>query len=304
MRDALRGGLSCATPPMEAVCLNRICKDSRPSGTPRMLQEIRMPDPMEKPQPPADKKPPSKLRSQWMMMAWYGLLMLGSLWFWQEQLHTLAVRTIPYSEFKSRLAEGQVVECSVAVDEITGEIDPARALRVNAHIIPQTKPVALATKPAECKPRLPSQKARRRHREPRPPYPKPKRQPRKPGRRPPNRTQQLWKPNWRPLKRKSRPWKRGWRGRSRIRRPVNRRGRKPRRRSRKHFRSGRYGWMIRTWCTILKRARRKFTGVRPSGDFGGALVLDHPDGGGVWIVVAAVAGHEGRRPDGDELRVQ
>jgi cell division protease FtsH len=57
-----------------------------------------------------------------MMFAWYALLTLGMLWFWQESVHSISVHTIPYSEFKQRLANGEVTECTVSPDEITGKI--------------------------------------------------------------------------------------------------------------------------------------------------------------------------------------
>ncbi|RMG98045.1 MAG: ATP-dependent metallopeptidase FtsH/Yme1/Tma family protein [Deltaproteobacteria bacterium] len=48
------------------------------------------------------------------------------VWLWQETFDSLAVRTIPYSEFKARLKCGQVVEVLVGPDTIEGQIDPTR----------------------------------------------------------------------------------------------------------------------------------------------------------------------------------
>ncbi len=53
----------------------------------------------------------------------YFLAMLVVLWFWQSTLTRLTVRTIPYSEFKEHLGRGEVVECSVEFDQITGKIE-------------------------------------------------------------------------------------------------------------------------------------------------------------------------------------
>ena len=42
---------------------------------------------------------------------WYLFLMLIVLWLWQDALHQVAIRTIAYSEFKSRLGHGEISEC-------------------------------------------------------------------------------------------------------------------------------------------------------------------------------------------------
>jgi len=54
-------------------------------------------------------------------------MMLALLWIWQESFRQIAVRTIPYSEFKQDLANGQVAECAVGVDEIDGKLQPKPA---------------------------------------------------------------------------------------------------------------------------------------------------------------------------------
>jgi cell division protease FtsH len=120
----------------------------------------------DKPDP--GKKPPVKPRAPWINLALYAVMMLLMLWFWQEQVRTITVRTIPYSEFKSRLAEGQVAECAVSPDDITGKIDTARKLpdkarpagqmKAGSEVNPaaadnrpaaaEAKPAAAATKPA------------------------------------------------------------------------------------------------------------------------------------------------------------
>jgi cell division protease FtsH len=51
-------------------------------------------------------------------------LTLAMLWAWQDAAHQVTVRTIPYSQFKSYLEHGEVVECSVMKTEITGKIQP------------------------------------------------------------------------------------------------------------------------------------------------------------------------------------
>jgi cell division protease FtsH len=49
------------------------------------------------------------------------LFMLATLWFWQEAAQQLATRTIPYSQFKTLLQQGDVVGVSIKEAEITGQ---------------------------------------------------------------------------------------------------------------------------------------------------------------------------------------
>ncbi len=81
---------------------------------------------------------------KWRFIWWYIPLMLLILWVWQDQLHQMSVKTIPYSQFKQYLAAGEVAECEVKDLEITGRIVPKVAR-------PQTSTPA-AGKPAESKP--------------------------------------------------------------------------------------------------------------------------------------------------------
>lgn len=64
---------------------------------------------------------------QWRSLIWYLILMLGTLWVWQEAARQVVYRTIPYSEFKDELEHGGVVECSVGQDEIQGKVQPKAA---------------------------------------------------------------------------------------------------------------------------------------------------------------------------------
>jgi cell division protease FtsH len=50
--------------------------------------------------------------------------MLLILWVWQDQLQQMSVKTIPYSQFKKYLAAGEITECEVKDQEITGRIVP------------------------------------------------------------------------------------------------------------------------------------------------------------------------------------
>ncbi len=76
-----------------------------------------------KPTPPNPKPMPTG-HWPWHSWIWYAVMMLVLLWVWQSAFRSLAVRTIPYSEFKQDIAQREVVECNVAPDEITGKIQP------------------------------------------------------------------------------------------------------------------------------------------------------------------------------------
>ncbi len=55
---------------------------------------------------------------------WYLILTLVLLWVWQDAMRQVAYHTIPYSEFKTHVAGGEVSECTVEPDEITGKVTP------------------------------------------------------------------------------------------------------------------------------------------------------------------------------------
>jgi cell division protease FtsH len=88
---------------------------------------------MDQPQPPPPKppqkdpknKPPgNRLPPQWRNIIWYIPLALLLIWFWQEMLTSMRVKTIPYSEFKEYLAHDEVTEAEVKQDEVEGQIVP------------------------------------------------------------------------------------------------------------------------------------------------------------------------------------
>src|ERR1700736_4298082 len=72
------------------------------------------------------KKPAKvdKLEPQWRLWIWYFLMTLLVLWAWQELGNQVEYRTIPYSEFKTYLAQGAVAEDLVKQNEIDGQIVP------------------------------------------------------------------------------------------------------------------------------------------------------------------------------------
>jgi cell division protease FtsH len=62
--------------------------------------------------------------AQWVSWIWYGIMTLALLWFWQEGARQVSTRTIPYSQFKDYVRNGEVTECSVQQTEIVGKIQP------------------------------------------------------------------------------------------------------------------------------------------------------------------------------------
>ncbi len=121
-----------------------------------------MDEPQLLPPKPPQKDPKGKpsrpsLPPQWRSIVWYIPLALFMLWFWQDMLTSMRVKTIPYSEFKEYLANNEVTEAEVKQDEIDGKIvpkpaaekqSPAEAEKPSAEK-PTAKPAAAEkTKPA------------------------------------------------------------------------------------------------------------------------------------------------------------
>jgi cell division protease FtsH len=76
---------------------------------------------------PSPSIPPRKVQiapPEWRSLIFYAIFMLATLWIWQEVVQQVAVRTIPYSQFKESVRSGEVVECSVKETEIDGKIQP------------------------------------------------------------------------------------------------------------------------------------------------------------------------------------
>ncbi len=56
------------------------------------------------------------------LVFWYIFMTLILLWLWQDAFRQVSLRTIPYSEFKSHAARGEISECTIEEDEITGKV--------------------------------------------------------------------------------------------------------------------------------------------------------------------------------------
>jgi cell division protease FtsH len=72
------------------------------------------------PQPKGQGHPPAP----WVSWIWFALMTLALLWFWQEGVRQVGTRTIPYSQFKNYVHDGEVTECSVRQTDIVGKIQP------------------------------------------------------------------------------------------------------------------------------------------------------------------------------------
>jgi cell division protease FtsH len=70
------------------------------------------------------KKLSPKWDPQWRLPLGYFAVAFLLLFIWQQTFSQYTVRTIPYSEFKESLARGEVVECAVKDEDITGKIAP------------------------------------------------------------------------------------------------------------------------------------------------------------------------------------
>jgi cell division protease FtsH len=86
------------------------------------MPEVKPPnDTREKPKP----KPPELRAPDWRALLWYLPMLLVLLWLYQEWMNQDArFQTIPYSEFKDRLAAGEVRDVRIMESEIEGQIVP------------------------------------------------------------------------------------------------------------------------------------------------------------------------------------
>jgi cell division protease FtsH len=73
------------------------------------------------------KKGASAPSDQWRYLFVYVIALLLIVWFWQEAITRVSVKTIPYSQFKQHLAQAEVVEVNVSTDVIYGKIRPRGA---------------------------------------------------------------------------------------------------------------------------------------------------------------------------------
>jgi len=60
----------------------------------------------------------------WSSFVRFLIMTLAMWWIWQEGSRHVATQTIPYSQFRDALREGEVIECLVGQAEIMGMIRP------------------------------------------------------------------------------------------------------------------------------------------------------------------------------------
>ncbi|MCI0745690.1 MAG: ATP-dependent zinc metalloprotease FtsH [Verrucomicrobia subdivision 3 bacterium] len=80
----------------------------------------------------SQSKGPNPPGNQWRYVFVYVILVMFMLWFWQEAITRVSVRTMAYSEFKEHLARGEVLEVNVSPDFIQGKIRYNAATATNA----------------------------------------------------------------------------------------------------------------------------------------------------------------------------
>lgn len=68
------------------------------------------------------KKSTPKWDPQWRLPLGYFAVAFLLLFIWQQTFSQYTVKTIPYSEFKDHIARGEVLECAVKDEDITGKI--------------------------------------------------------------------------------------------------------------------------------------------------------------------------------------
>jgi cell division protease FtsH len=73
---------------------------------------------------PEPKKGVGTPSDQWRYLFVYVIALLLIVWFWQEAISRVSVKTIPYSQFKDHLNRGEVMEVNVSPDVIHGKIRP------------------------------------------------------------------------------------------------------------------------------------------------------------------------------------
>ena len=122
------------------------------------------PSPKDPPKDPK-RKPPTPgggdLPPVWRGLLWYIPVLLFLLWFWQYLFSSMSVETIPYSQFKQYLAQGEVKDCDVEQDEIIGTIapkGPAATSKTNATPAEKKTPAEKGTPPKTPTEKRPPQK--------------------------------------------------------------------------------------------------------------------------------------------------
>ena len=91
---------------------------------------------------------PKKKRPSWGFILTYAILMLAFWLLWQSTLNQQTFREISYSDFKTHVEQGEVVQCSIKDTEIEGKIQPqGNATAKPANIAPGNQTTTAAQPP-------------------------------------------------------------------------------------------------------------------------------------------------------------
>lgn len=72
---------------------------------------------------PQDQKDNAPKMPKWGAPLWYLPAMLLVLWIWQVAINRTTYQTIPYSQFKEHVRQGEVKECAVGPESVQGRIE-------------------------------------------------------------------------------------------------------------------------------------------------------------------------------------
>jgi cell division protease FtsH len=91
---------------------------------------------------------------QWSSWIWFVIMTLAMLWFWQEGPRQVGTRTIPYSQFKVYVQNGEVADCSVQQTEIDGTVQPkTKPISKKAEFDAESEPKAAPSNTPQAKTR-------------------------------------------------------------------------------------------------------------------------------------------------------
>src|SRR5688500_9664069 len=86
---------------------------------------------------PEPKKGAGAPSDQWRYLFVYVIALLLIVWFWQEAISRVSVKTIAYSQFKEHLGRGEVIEVNVSPEVVHGKIRPQPANQAPAKAQPK-----------------------------------------------------------------------------------------------------------------------------------------------------------------------
>ena len=85
----------------------------------------------------------------WGPVVWYFLVMLATLWVWQEAARQVTTRTIAYSKFKELVGQHRLADLAISATEITGRVIPNPAATRSTPQAPQRQTNGLNAREAQ-----------------------------------------------------------------------------------------------------------------------------------------------------------